>query len=157
MWRRALVGLGALALVAGSRAASPPEPPPPDERAKEPHVTRIQVVVGDQKLPATLDDSAAARDFAALLPLDLELTDYAGTEKVAPLPKKLDTTGAPAAYAARAGDLTYYAPWGNLAIFYRDFRSASGLVRLGAFDADIDALLAADGLRVRIEAAPVQE
>lgn len=117
-------------------------------------MTRIHVVIGGQRLPATLDDSAAARDFAALLPLELELTDYAQTEKVAPLPNKLDTTGAPAAYAARAGDLTYYAPWGNLAIVYRDFRSASGLVRLGAFDGDIDALLAHDELGVRIEVAP---
>jgi hypothetical protein len=29
------------------------------------------------------------------------------------------------------GDITYYAPWGNLAIFYRDFGYSPGLVRLG--------------------------
>ncbi|ELZ92649.1 cyclophilin-like fold protein [Haloferax sulfurifontis] len=29
------------------------------------------------------------------------------------------------------GDITYYAPWGNLAIFYREFGYASGLVKLG--------------------------
>ncbi|MCB9683420.1 MAG: hypothetical protein H6735_00100 [Alphaproteobacteria bacterium] len=112
----------------------------------------IQLVIGDQKLPATLDNSAAARDFAAVLPLELTLTDYAHTEKVAQLPKKLDTTGAPSAYAAKVGDLTYYAPWGNLAIFYRDFRRADGLVRLGAIDGPVDALLTAGELRVRIEA-----
>lgn len=32
------------------------------------------------------------------------------------------------------GDITYYSPWGNLALFYRDFGHASGLVRLGRLD-----------------------
>ena len=71
---------------------------------------------------------------------------------MAQLPKKLDTTGAPAAYAARAGDLTYYAPWGNLAIFYKPFQASRGLVRLGAFDGPIRALLQAGVVSVRIEA-----
>ncbi|WP_337926728.1 cyclophilin-like fold protein [Paenibacillus caui] len=31
--------------------------------------------------------------------------------------------------------ITYYAPWGNLAIFYRDFRYSSGLIKLGSIDA----------------------
>ncbi|GAA4730631.1 hypothetical protein GCM10023216_23110 [Isoptericola chiayiensis] len=39
----------------------------------------------------------------------------------------------------------YYAPWGNLAIFYRDFGHAPGLVRLGAFD-DADAVAVLRGL-----------
>jgi len=125
--------------------AAPPDVP------KEAPVTHIRIHVGDETLTATLDDSVTARSFAALLPLELTLSDYASTEKVANLPETLDTTGAPAAYAAKAGDLTYYAPWGNLAVFYKDFRSASGLVRLGAFDGSYDALLSADGVPIHIE------
>ena len=49
--------------------------------------------------------------------------------------------------------MTYYAPWGNLAIFYRSFRSSGGLVRLGGFDGPIDALCKEDATAVRIEAA----
>ncbi len=44
---------------------------------------------------AILDDTAAARSFAAQLPLTLNLEDYGGHEKIAKLPKPLDTRGAP--------------------------------------------------------------
>ncbi|MCA9545500.1 MAG: hypothetical protein KC613_13945 [Myxococcales bacterium] len=120
---------------------------------KEQTVTRIHLIAGAQTFTAVLDDTRAARDFARLLPLDLTLSDYAGTEKVADLPRRLSTEGAPAAYAAAAGDLTYYAPWGNLAVFYKPFRSASGLVRLGHIQGGHVASL--EG-RVRVErvAAP---
>lgn len=30
-----------------------------------------------------------------------------------------------------AGDVAYYAPWGNLALFHKGFRHSAGLVRLG--------------------------
>ena len=116
-------------------------------------MTRIHVIVGNDTLSATLDETPAGRDFAQLLPLDLSLSDYHATEKIADLPRKLDTTDAPASYSPEAGDITYYAPWGNLAIFYKPFRTSSGLVRLGAFDGPIDALLKDGPIPVRIEAA----
>ncbi|MEV0599893.1 cyclophilin-like fold protein [Streptomyces sp. NPDC050315] len=99
---------------------------------------KIRITVGDTAYDATLNDSAASRDFAAQLPLKLTLSDYAGTEKVSDLPEKLSTTGAPAGTAAKAGDLTYYAPWGNLAIFYKDFGHSAGLVKLGQFTDGIE-------------------
>ena len=111
---------------------------------------RIEVIVGDEVLYATLDNTAPGRDFAALLPLELTLTDYHGVEKIADLPRKLDTTGAPASYAPKPGDITLYAPWGNLAIFYKPFQSSRGLVRLGAFEGPIDALLLDGEIPVRI-------
>lgn len=113
----------------------------------------IRVIVGDTVLTATLDDSAVARDFAALLPLDLSLSDYASTEKVADLPRRLETEGAPRSYQPSRGDITYYAPWGNLAIFYRDFRDSAGLVPLGTFDGDLDALLRDGTFTARFELA----
>ncbi len=114
---------------------------------------KIQVIVGHATFSATLDDTPAGRDFATLLPLELALSDYHATEKIADLPRKLDTTGAPARYTPKAGDITYYAPWGNLAIFYKPFQTSRGLVRLGAFDGPIDALLRDGAIPVRIEAA----
>ena len=115
-------------------------------------MSRIRFIVGDETLEATLDDTPTARDFASLLPLELTLSDYHATEKVADLPRRLDTAAAPPAYAPSVGDITYYAPWGNLAIFYKRFRSASGLVRLGRFDGSLAPLLRDGALRVRIEA-----
>lgn len=113
----------------------------------------IRVIVGNQTLPATPDKTPAGRDFAALLPLELSLSDYHGTEKVADLPRVLDTRDAPASYTPKAGDITFYAPWGNLAIFYKPFRTSSGLVRLGAFDGPLDALRKGGDIPVRIETA----
>lgn len=77
----------------------------------------IRMEIDGQIAIATLDDTAAARDFAALLPLSLTLVDYARIERIADLPATLDIADAPAGMAPQAGDLTYYAPWGNLAIF----------------------------------------
>jgi hypothetical protein len=123
------------------------------EPSKEVAMTRIHLIVGKETLSATLDDTPAGRDFAELLPLKLSLRDYHATEKIADLPRALDTTDAPASYTPQAGDITYYAPWGNLAIFYKPFGDSRGLVRLGAFDAPIDALLKEGAIAVRIEAA----
>jgi hypothetical protein len=114
-------------------------------------ITKIRLNVDGKSLTATLDDTAAARDFASLLPLTLTLEDYASTEKISDLPRKLVTTGAPAGTAATAGDIAYYAPWGNLALFYRSFGYSDGLVRLGRIDAGGDALGRPGPLTGRIE------
>src|SRR3954468_20696278 len=111
----------------------------------------IRLDVEGTPLTATLDDTEAARDFASLLPLTLTLEDYASTEKISDLPRKLATTGAPAGTAAAAGDITYYAPWGNLALFYRDFAYSSGLVKLGRIHGDADALRRPGPLTTKIE------
>lgn len=123
------------------------------ETAGETAMTRIHVIVGDETLTATLDDTQVARDFVSLLPLELSLSDYHATEKVADLPRKLDISNAPASYTPKAGDITHYAPWGNLAIFYKPFQTSRGLVRLGAFDGPIDALIRDGAFPVRIELA----
>lgn len=100
---------------------------------------------------ATLDDNAAARAFVGLLPLELTLTDYNATEKISDLPEKLRTDGTPPGYTPEAGDIAYYAPWGNLALFYRGFGYSSGLVRLGRLRDGVDDLRRKGPLRVRIE------
>jgi hypothetical protein len=111
---------------------------------------KIRMNVESMTLTASLDDTEAARDFVSLLPLALTLQDYASTEKIADLPRKLSTKGAPAGTAAAAGDISYYAPWGNLALFYEPFRYSSGLVRLGAIDSGIEALRQAGPLHMKI-------
>jgi len=95
---------------------------------------KIRITVDHRSLTATLVDSPTARDFLSLLPLTLALEDYAGTEKIAYLPRELSTEKAPAGVDPAVGDITYYAPWGNLALFYRDFGYAKGLIKLGRID-----------------------
>lgn len=114
---------------------------------------KIRIQLEGRSLTATLEESEAARDFLSLLPLTLNLTDYSSTEKIADLPKKLSTKGAPAGVDPDVGDITYYAPWGNLAIFYRDFGYSSGLVKLGRLDSGVEALSGRGPVRVTIERA----
>jgi hypothetical protein len=109
----------------------------------EASTVKINIRIGDRSIPATLNESKAAQDFASLLPLSLTLEEYASTEKISELPKRLSTEGAPPGFDPSAGDITYYAPWGNLAIFYRDFSYSDGLVALGTLDAGVE-LFASD-------------
>jgi hypothetical protein len=66
-------------------------------------------------------------------------------------PRELDTSGAPDAATPKAGDLAYYAPWGNLALFYRDGQHSPGLVILGRLNHDEDTERLANADRVTIE------
>lgn len=112
---------------------------------------RIRIVVGEQVLPATLENSEAAKAFADMLPLELKLDDYHSIEKVSDLPGPLPTQGSPAGIDPDVGDITYYAPWGNLAIFYKDFGYSSGLIRLGRIEGSMAALSVKGSLSARIE------
>lgn len=114
---------------------------------------KLRMHVNGEVVTATLDDTAAARDFAALLPLSLTLEDYAVIERISGLPRKLAVAGAPAGHTPKTGDITYYAPWGNLAIFVGDNVHARGLVRLGKVDTGLPALQRPGPLKVRIERA----
>jgi hypothetical protein len=112
---------------------------------------KILMNVEGTRLTAGLDDTETARDFAALLPLTLALTDYAATEKIGDLPRRLSTKGAPHGIDPDVDDISYYAPWENLAVFYRDFSYSVGLVKLGSFDAGVEILQRPGSLRVTIE------
>ena len=112
---------------------------------------RIRITMdGGIVATGTLDDTASAGDFAALLPLDLVLEDYAATEKIADLPRALSTAGAPEAHTPHVGDICFYAPWGNLAIFHRDGQPSDGLVRLGRLDSGVEVLRRVGASRVRV-------
>jgi hypothetical protein len=95
---------------------------------------RIRLTVNGSELTGTLGEGAAARDFAALLPLTVELSDFHGRERVADLPRPLDLAGEPAGTTAQPGDIAHYAPWSNLALFYGHQPHADGLVLLGRLD-----------------------
>jgi hypothetical protein len=112
---------------------------------------KITITVGGKVITGTLYDNATARDFISLLPLTLTLKDYSGTEKISDLPKKLSTKDVPGGSNPSVGDITYYAPWGNLAMFYKDFTYSSGLVKLGKIDSGMEILKASDGRQARFE------
>lgn len=113
---------------------------------------RIRITGGAVALTVTLERSAASADLLTLLPLSLAAEDYAGKEKIAYLPRRLNTTGAPAGATPAAGELHYYAPWGNLAMYYEGAPYADGLVRLGRIDpGGVEALRKLGARQVTIE------
>jgi hypothetical protein len=118
---------------------------------------RIRMSIEGTPLTATLDDNVASRDFLSLLPLALTLTDYAATEKISDLPRRLSTEGTPPGSEPAVGTLAYYAPWGNLALFYRDAGYASGLIRLGTITSGMDVLKQSGPLKVDIELLEADE
>lgn len=116
-------------------------------------MTSIEIISGSHRWTATIDDSPAGRDFLAQLPLTLTLKDYAGSEKIADLPRPLARAGAPDAITPQAGDVAFYAPWGNLAIFYRDGHHSPGLIRLGRLQGDLTELKGEAALPVTLRRA----
>jgi len=107
---------------------------------------------GDEVVPATLAETAAGREFAAQLPLTLEVRDPMGQAKSGRLPAPIDSTVATTSPDPAAGGI-YYAPDNQiLAIFHDDLGQtvpAPGLIHLGAVDGDL-APVAAAGNRVRV-------
>jgi hypothetical protein len=101
---------------------------------------KIRIRLDGKEISATLIDHATSKDLVSLLPLKLTLEDYGETEKIGYLPRRLCTDGAAAGSRPLAGDVSYYAPWGNLAIFRRDFEYSRGLIKLGKLDFGVDAL-----------------
>ncbi len=95
---------------------------------------RLRFAFADQDFTATLEDNPTARDLISMLPLDLTISDYSTNEKIAYLPRKLTEDGSGRFGDEAVGDLCYYAPWGNLAMFYGPYRWSRGLIRLGRLD-----------------------
>jgi hypothetical protein len=106
---------------------------------------KIRIVIGDTALTATMYENPTTLDFLSMLPLTLKLEDYAKTEKISYLSRKLSVKDSPSGSDPSPGDIAYYSPWGNLAIFYRDFGYSSGLLILGKLDSSIDLLSKYDG------------
>ncbi len=120
--------------------------------ARQPMKTlKIRMIVSRKSVIATLADNPTARDFYSLLPLTLTLKDHAATEKIAYLPRKLSGDGAPEGAEPVIGDIAYYAPWGNLAIYYKDFSYSDGLIKLGRIDSGLEIIKTLGSQKVTIE------
>lgn len=106
---------------------------------------KIKLTFGENEAVVTLEDNATTRDFLSMLPVTLTFQDYAGSEKISYLSRSLSTDGAPSTYDPDVGDLILYAPWGNLAIFYRDTGRSSGPVPMGHVESGLEQLAAMNG------------
>jgi hypothetical protein len=115
------------------------------------HTVKIRITTVGKSAIAVLDDSATSRDFLTMLPLKLVLEDYASIEKVSDLPKKLSIDGQPTGMQPSEGDFTYYAPWGNLAIFLKSFNYSTGLVKFGCIESGLELIRQSGPIPITIE------
>lgn len=119
--------------------------------AQEGAAMRLRFTFADQDFKATLEDTASARELFAILPLDLKIRDYGDNEKIAYLPRKLSGDGSARINNEAVGDLCYYAPWGNLVMYYAPYRWSRGLIRLGRLDGGIAPLMVRGEFPLRVE------
>lgn len=91
---------------------------------------KIRVTNKDRKIDFELNNSQAASYLYEQLPLTLKVENFSNDEKIFYPDKKLVTTDTPIADAVK-GDLCYYAPWGDVVMYYADFGRASSLYSLG--------------------------
>ena len=90
------------------------------------------MTVGERRFAITLTDNAAARAFAAQLPMTLDMSELNGNEKHSDLPKALPANASRPG-AIRNGDLMLYGT-DTLVVFYATFNSSYQYTRLGRVD-----------------------
>jgi len=92
---------------------------------------KLIVNASGQRIVFALNDSKAARDLQRQLPLTLAVENYGSNEKIFYPPEKLDTANTPPVRGVQPGTLAYYAPWGDVVMFYGPAAPAAGLYELG--------------------------
>ena len=108
------------------------------ENEEETMEKKLILTINDIRYDVTLYDTPAARKKGGVLRLELTFEDFNHIEKIAYLNKKLPTKNEPDGFEPHIGDLCLYAPWGNLSIFYKDFRYSDSLISLGRIDSGIE-------------------
>lgn len=126
-----------------------------DDEPETPGVSslHVNILVGDRIVTATMADNAAARDFLSRLPLEITLNDYNNTtEKIFYPSPALTTEGVTPGCAPAPGDITVYAPWGNVVIFCKSWSYSRDLIKIGRIDGNgIETLSVAGDIPVKIE------
>lgn len=123
-----------------------------EEEEDEVSSLKVKITVGERTVTATMEDNVTAKAFLARLPLEVELSDYAGAEKIFYPSPKLSTEGAPRGGNPTAGSIMLYEPWGNVAIFYKSGSASNSLIPMGQVDGDgIEVFRVSGSLKVKFE------
>lgn len=114
---------------------------------------RMTISVGDRTVSATMEDNAAGRDFLSRLPLEVTLNDFNNmTEKIFYPNPPPATEGVRRGCAPAPGDITIYAPWGNVAFFCKSWSYSDDLIKIGSIDDGGIGILSVEGdISVRFE------
>ena len=90
----------------------------------------VKMTFAGHEIVVDLLDNPMAKNFFSRLPMTLTFEDFNGNEKISYLDRKLSTAGGINAEETK-GDFCYYAPWGNLAVFYQGMGYNESLYVLG--------------------------
>lgn len=112
---------------------------------------KIKLHSNNKVLTTTLNESKAAKNFASSLPVNLNLDDYGQSSKISKLAQRLDVTDVNNSFAPKTGDIIYFAPLGNIAIFYKDSQYSGGIIKIGELDGNAKALKAIENIKARID------
>jgi hypothetical protein len=105
---------------------------------------RIRILFNNEVAVVVPFNNPVSKDFASLLPMTTMFENYARAETITYLPRKLATQGGITGGAVQ-GDFAYYAPCGNLAVFYKGFGNDSNLYLLGRIESGKEELAAMSG------------
>ena len=102
--------------------------------------------INDTEYVVTVDENTAAgKLFLEMFPLSLNFENFGSNERIAYLPHKLDMNSYEEPISVKRGGMTYYVPWGNLAVFRKSFSCSSDLAPLGAMSEEAISALEKSG------------
>ncbi|WP_187424823.1 cyclophilin-like fold protein [Marinomonas sp. IMCC 4694] len=114
-------------------------------KSEKPHTW---ITIGEHGFAVALADTDAAREFTAMLPLTLDMTDLNNNEKEADLPKAL-TTDTYRPGTINNGDIML---WGSrtLVVFYKTFNTSYSYTRIGHIEdnTNLSAILGTSETRI---------
>jgi len=137
--RLAAAGAVVLALTLGACGAAEEKAPTPVKTETRREVTATEKkwmleTEDGRRVFLRLNGSRAAEHLASRLPLTVMLENFSDNEKIFYPPETLPTEGTPKAETGKPGTPAYYAPWGDVALFYGPFRTNGDLYELGTVE-----------------------
>lgn len=99
---------------------------------------RLKITAGGRELTASLEDSAASRAFAAMLPMTLPMENLYGREMCRRFGAGALPDGETRSDGYEVGDIAYWPPRGSLVILYAQNGERFERVHLGHIDGDIE-------------------
>lgn len=137
-----------------TKSGASPEPVA-ETAAKHADPMKVRLRIKDTVLTATLMDRKTAQDFVSLLPMTLTMNDLFRREKYGHLPRQL-SEGGERTHSYEVGELVYWSPGPDVAIFYRHDRQSipdPGIIVIGKIDSGVEALNVDGPVKVMIELA----
>lgn len=116
------------------------------------NLQRVSVKVNGQEATLVLLDKPASRALLERLPVTVTFEDFNNVEKIGYLPEALKLAEGPEGHAPAVGDFCIYGPWGNLSVFYKEYRFSKDLYYLGRIEKGLEHFTNSEGkLTVTLE------